>query len=122
MTEHLIQSAILLRLGSRPDVRLFRNNSAGAWGGEVICRTPTTITIANPYPIHAGLFKGSADLIGWRVRYFNAIPFAQFLSCEVKKPGGQVRPEQLLWEAAVKKAGGIAGIVRSVEEAEGLLI
>ena len=116
-SESQLQAEIFRALGSRPGVRLFRNNTAGAWGGIIISRTPDSITLRNPFPIHAGLFNGSADIIGWATRHGRAI----FTSIEVKSPTGAIRPEQITWRDNVLKAGGIAGIVRSVEEAEGLL-
>ena len=115
MTEHAIQSEIFRAIGSRADVRLFRNNTAGAWAGEVIGRTPHSITLLNPYPIHAGLFKGSADLIGI------VAPTGRFLSLEIKSATGRPRPEQIVWRDNILRFGGIAGIVRSVDEALVLL-
>jgi hypothetical protein len=46
---------------------------------------------------------------------------AVFTSIEVKAATGRLRPEQRQWLAAVQAAGGIAGVARSVEEAEQLL-
>ncbi|NBV62639.1 MAG: VRR-NUC domain-containing protein, partial [Rhodobacteraceae bacterium] len=40
---------------------------------------------------------------------------------EVKAERGRVSPEQRQWLEAVQAAGGIAGVARSVEEAERLL-
>lgn len=57
-----------------------------------------------------GLCKGSSDLIG-------ISPEGRFLAVEVKKEGGRVRPEQVLFCEAVRRSGGIAGICRSAEEA-----
>jgi len=39
----------------------------------------------------------------------------------VKAERGRVSPEQRQWLEAVQAAGGIAGVVRSVEEAERVL-
>ena len=46
---------------------------------------------------------------------------AVFTSLEVKAERGRVSPEQRQWLEAVQAAGGIAGVARSVEEAERLL-
>jgi hypothetical protein len=43
-----------------------------------------------------------------------------FLSIEVKTPTGRLRPEQRQWLDAVQAAGGIAGVARSVEDAQRL--
>lgn len=60
--------------------------------------------------IKYGLCKGSSDVIG-------LTPSGQFLAVEVKTATGRVRPEQELFIAAVKRAGGRAGVARSVSEA-----
>ena len=114
MTESSIQSEILRELTRDPRVRLFRNNVSRAWSGEFVRRLPDgTVILRNARPLRAGLIKGSADLIGWAGPYF--------LSIEVKGPRGRPSPEQLTWLRAVQSAGGIAGIVRSVDEARALL-
>jgi len=46
---------------------------------------------------------------------------AVFTSIEVKTATGRIRPEQQQWLDAVQAAGGIAGVARSVEDAEALL-
>lgn len=53
---------------------------------------------------------GGADLIG-------IAPDGRFVGIECKMPKGVVKPEQQNFIDQVKKAGGIAGIVRSEEEA-----
>lgn len=60
--------------------------------------------------IRYGLCKGSSDVIG-------VCPDGKFLAVEVKTKTGRVRPEQETFIAAVKRAGGRAGIARSVEDA-----
>jgi hypothetical protein len=42
---------------------------------------------------------------------------AVFTSIEVKTPNGRIRPEQHAWQRTVSNAGGIAGIARSVRDA-----
>jgi dihydroxyacid dehydratase/phosphogluconate dehydratase len=46
---------------------------------------------------------------------------AVFASIEVKTPTGRIRPEQRAWLETVQAAGGIAGVARSVEDAQVLL-
>jgi len=46
---------------------------------------------------------------------------AIFTSIEVKAATGRIRPEQQQWLNAVQRAGGIAGVARSVGEAMDLL-
>ena len=58
---------------------------------------------------------GSADLIGI------VMPLGKFLALEVKRPGEKPSEAQAHWLALVRKAGGIAGVVTSVEEAISLV-
>lgn len=60
--------------------------------------------------IRYGLCKGSSDIIG-------LCADGTFLAVEVKTATGRVRPEQETFIAAVKRAGGRAGVARSVEDA-----
>ena len=69
--------------------------------------------------------RGAADLLGWRT--VTVTPemvgqrMAQFVSLEVKTPTGRVRPEQENWRRVVEAAGGVAAVVRSVEDAQAAL-
>jgi len=111
--ETILQQQIRLALGTNPETRIFRNQV----GSLPDPRTGRLVTF--------GLAKGSADLIGWRT--ITVTPamvgtrLAIFTSIEVKTPTGRVRPEQQAWLAVVQGAGGIAGIARSVTDAQALL-
>jgi len=111
--ETTLQQQIRLALGTNPDARIFRNQV----GSLPDPRTGRLVTF--------GLAKGSADLIGWRT--ITVTPamvgtrLAIFTSIEVKVPKGRIRPEQQAWLEAVHHAGGIAGIARSVTDAQALL-
>jgi len=111
--ETILQQQIRLALGTNPEARIFRNQV----GSLPDPRTGRLVTF--------GLAKGSADLIGWRT--ITVTPamvgtrLAIFTSIEVKTPTGRVRPEQQAWLAVVQGAGGIAGIARSVTDAQALL-
>lgn len=111
MTEHEILQRIILA-SSRGPVRLWRNN-VGALRDE------------RGQLVRYGLGNGSADLIGYRQLQITAEmvgqTIAQFVAVEVKRPGGRVTPEQANYLALVERAGGCAGIARSVEDAAGLL-
>lgn len=65
-----------------------------------------------------GLGTGSPDLVGWRT---TPTGVAQFVGIEIKTGTGRVDPEQINWLAQLAAAGGLAGVVRSVEEALALL-
>lgn len=70
--------------------------------------------VAKKHPVHAGLGKGSADLVG-------ILRGGRAIALEVKMPGRGLRaveqPEQGVWLAAVRRWGGFACVVRSPEEA-----
>lgn len=111
MNESDTQSLIRQQVGNGP-VRLFRNN-VGATRD------------AKGRLIRYGLAKGSADLIGWITRKINqediGKTIAQFVSIEVKSQTGKPRPDQIAWQDIVNKAGGCAGIARSVEDAQKII-
>jgi hypothetical protein len=108
-----LQQRIRLALGTRSDLRLFRNQ---------VGQLPDPRT---GRPVQFGLARGSADLIGWRT--ITVTPdmvgqqLAVFTSIEVKTPTGRIQPEQHAWQRTVSAAGGIAGIARSVQDASDLL-
>ena len=111
MSEQSIQQHIRLTC-STGAIRLFRNNTG-------------TLKDANGRPVQFGLCKGSADLIGWTTRTITpemvGTQVAVFTSIEVKTPTGRLRPEQRQWLDAVQAAGGVAGVARSVADAQQLL-
>jgi hypothetical protein len=111
--ETTLQQQIRLALGTRTDLRLFRNNCG---------------TLPDPRtgrPVQFGLARGSADLIGWRTITITSDMVGQqlavFTSIEVKTERGHVRPEQHAWQRTISAAGGIAGIARSIQDANDLL-
>ncbi len=105
--------AEVLRL-STGDVRLFRNAvgavqdpRSGIWIRYGVC---------NP---------GGSDLLGFRSVTITpemvGSKLAVFCALECKSDTGRVRPEQKLFIDAVNKAGGLAGIVREVDDAISIL-
>ena len=110
-SEQHIQQHIRLACSTGP-VRLFRNNTG-------------VLKDQHGRPVQFGLCKGSADLIGWTTRMITADMVGQqvavFTSIEVKALTGRLRPEQKQWLEVVAGAGGIAGVARSVADAEALL-
>jgi len=118
-----LSNQIRLALGSHSTVRLFRNNVGIGWTGSKVFHHPDgSVTIQNARPLHAGLCKGSADLIGWHTmpitRELVGSTIAVFTSIEVKSPRGRTTPDQQNWHDQVERCGGIAGICRSVADAE----
>jgi hypothetical protein len=110
-SEQHIQQHIRLACGTGA-TRLFRNNTG-------------VLRDQHGRPVSFGLCKGSADLIGWTTRTITAEmvghQVAVFTSIEVKAATGRLTPDQRQWLAAVETAGGIAGVARSVVDAEALL-
>ena len=110
--ESNIQKLIQLAIGKLTNVRLFRNNVAMAWTGHVIERKGNTITLLNARPLHAGLTKGSSDLIGWTTVEITADmvgkKVAVFTALEVKaKPNSRRSDEQINFISQLQKSGGI---------------
>jgi VRR-NUC domain len=121
---------IMLALGTLPGVRSFRNNVALAAAGRIqwIKRTETIklnagdAVVRNARPLHAGLVKGSGDLIGWkRVTVTPEMvgkDLAVFMSVEVKDgDNGKTSTEQNTWRNVVIDFGGIAIVARSEADA-----
>jgi len=79
--------------------------------GCVVWRNNTgALTDATGRLVRYGLCKGSADIIG-------IAPDGRFLAVECKTATGRVRPEQVQFLDAVRKAGGLAGVARSADDA-----
>jgi hypothetical protein len=108
-SETHLQQEIRLALGTKPDLRLYRNNC----GSLPDPRTGRLVTF--------GLARGSADLIGWRTLVVTPEMVGQriavFTSLEIKTATGRLSPAQTHWLHAVRSAGGIAGVARSVADA-----
>lgn len=72
--------------------------------------------------VRYGLCVGSSDLIGWYPVTITpemvGKKIAIFTAVEVKTPTGRLTKEQVNFLDAIKSAGGIAFVSRSVEEAE----
>lgn len=113
MTEKNLQSSIMREIGSKPGVRLFRNQMG-------------KYQLADGRWLSSGLAPGSADLIGWQTVEITPDMVGKKLACfaslEIKRPGGRVSPEQLNWRKRVEEAGGKAAIIHSVEEARKFLL
>ena len=104
-----IQQRIRLALGTRQDVRLFRNQ---------VGQLPDPRT---GRPVQFGLARGSADIVVWKT--IEVTPdmvgqkLAVFTSIEVKTSTGRLTGPQRNWMHTVQTAGGFAGVARSPEDA-----
>ena len=108
MTEADLMRAIQIEC-TKLGARVFRNNVGKAWVGKVLKVLGDKTTLINARYFHAGLGKGSSDLIGWTRD-------GRFLAIEVKTPRGRIRKEQVTFIDEATKAGCIAFIARSIED------
>lgn len=107
--ENNLIRAILAEHGARPDLRLWRNETAGAWVGSYVGRTTLGHTVlAHARQIQAGLCVGSSDLIG--------IHEGRFVALEVKAGKDRLRPEQVTFLRVISELGGLSAEVRSVDD------
>ncbi len=107
-----LQQQIRLHYGTRPDMRLFRNNVGR-------CQA------ADGRFVQFGLCEGSSDLIGFTSVEITPEMVGQkiavFSAVEVKTPRGRVAEAQQKFIDLVNQAGGRAGIARSVEDVEKII-
>lgn len=120
-SEASILGQIRVGVGSMQGVRLFRNNVGTGWQGEVREHTAGRLVILNPRPLHAGLFIGSPDLVGWRSVTIRPEHVGRvvgiFTGLEVKRPGSNPTPAQRQFITAIIDAGGLGGVVRNTPDA-----
>lgn len=120
MREHVVQNEIRIALGR--DAVLFRNNVGTAWTGDVNRLSTGDILIKNPRPFHAGLCKGSSDLIGWRSVTITPEMVGQqiavFCAVEVKDGKGRPTKEQVHFINTLVKAGGLGCVAWNIEDAK----
>lgn len=110
----------LMKLATNLGSRVFRNNTAQAWVGDVRRNKDGSITIRNPRPLHAGLCVGSSDLIGFTpiivTQDMVGDRLAVFTAVEVKTATGRPTAEQRQFLSVVQAAGGYAGIARNDDD------
>lgn len=111
--ETKLQNLILIAL-SEAGCTVWRVETAGAWVGRRIHQDGQTVTLANARMFTTGLCVGGSDIIG-------IAPDGRFMAVEAKTETGRVSAEQERFIAAVRQAGGIAGVARSVQDALSLL-
>lgn len=132
MKEHGIQNAIRNALAGR--CLLFRANVGKAWQSNDVVKVPRQMPVVmgprdvllrNARPFDTGLPPGFTDLFGMVSVTITPEMVGQtvaiFTAPEVKDEKGKPSPLQENFMAAVNNAGGRAGVVRSVEDAERLV-
>lgn len=103
MREKTLLRLILREFGTRPGIRLFRNNVG-------VAEYPDGSRVAY------GLCPGAADIIGWRSVEVDGRTIARFVAIEVKGPRTPLRLSQRVFLDRVAEAGGIALVARSLED------
>ena len=96
MTEHEIQQRILLAIGARRDIRVWRNQTGAL--PDVRGRL-----------VRFGLV-GSSDILGVMA------PAGRILAIEVKSPTGRQTESQHNFQRMVESMGGLYILARSVED------
>lgn len=129
--ERELIDGILMR-ASELGARLFRVNTGQAWTGEVVRNRssgkqavflgPNDIVIRNARPFRAGLVKGGSDIVG--ITPVVVTPdmvgktIGVFTGYEAKTGRLQASEDQNKFLEMVRRLGGIAKVVRSVDDIE----
>jgi len=131
MSEKEVMNPLLLR-ASKAGHRWFRQNVGLGWVGKserfshaaTVRVNPGDVVIRAARPLHAGLCVGSGDIIGLTRRVVTPAMIGStvglFTSAEIKNGRTGTTKEQHAFREMVQEAGGIAGIIRTVEEGEAL--
>ena len=126
MSEKLLLNDIQLTASQSRRCILFRNNIGMGWIGRVIRQTPSEITLADYRPLHAGLCKGSADLIGWTTVEITpemvGRKIAVFTALEAKTAGVRLTKEQRNFIARLNESGGIGNEIRDCNAVSGIIL
>ena len=101
---------------SRGPTRIMRINAGMSYQGRVIERTPNRLVLSPWYPIRLAA-EGVSDLLGWTTEDSVAV----FTAIECKFGRRKPTPEQESFIEVVRRAGGRAGVARSVQDA-GLIV
>lgn len=116
MREKPIQGQVFLKLGSRPDIRLWRNNVGNGFFGKVVDTEKTgtglLVVLESARRVQTGLCVGSSDIIG--IRRVKITPemvgkeIGQFLAIECKSTTGRTSKEQRAFLDTIRRFGGVA--------------
>ena len=121
MKESDIQRSVMLAAATR-GYTTWRNNTGQAWAGDAQRLRDGSVLIRNPRPLHAGLCKGSSDLIGFKrlvvAPEMVGQTLAQFAGVEIKTAGGRLSEHQERFLAFVREAGGLGILARGPEDIE----
>lgn len=121
MNENILGKRLCL-IASQLGHRIFRCNQGESWIGKAVFFSkpakidvyPGDVIIRKAKRIHFGLTNGCGDYVGFSKD-------GKFISVELKTETGKIREEQINFADTVRRAGGIAGIVRDEEQGFELL-
>ena len=120
-THYNIRSQLLIEANKLPNVKLWPNPVGLAWNGRTVRQFTEKgkryIVLENPRPVKYGLAPGSCDTIGFKT----VAGTPCFMALEVKAGSDSLKPKQKNYIDMVKKFGGIAGVVRKIEDFFGLI-
>jgi hypothetical protein len=118
-SEAEILKEILLALGQRSDMRVWRNNTGMLWSGAKVRKVERAgmakvekgdILIKSGYPVRFGL-PGSADILGV------IAPSGKIIAIEVKTETGKQSAQQKAFAKMIRRMGGVYILARSADEA-----
>ncbi|APT57794.1 hypothetical protein RGI145_12400 [Roseomonas gilardii] len=118
---------VLLALGRRADVRMFRNTCGVGWTGQVVQEDRATgmVLLQNARRVQFGLAPGSSDLIGVQAVLITPEMVGQtigrFTAVETKGAKTRVEAHQIAFIETMRRFGAVGGIARSADEALALL-
>lgn len=124
MSEKAVQTNIMLSV-SRSGATIFRNNQGRGVLGQIQKLPNGDFIVKNARVVDFGVCNpGGSDLIGWRTITITpdmvGKQAALFLALEVKTDTGKATKDQVNFIEAVRRAGGLAGVVRTADEAIGV--
>lgn len=106
--------------------RAFRINVGMGWTSNKIIKLKNgDLLLKYPRPFHTGVKEGYSDLTGYNsviiTQEMVGQKFARFFAGEIKSGRDTLKPKQRDFLDAVREAGGTVGVIRSVDDCEGVL-
>lgn len=126
LRENAVKDSIKVPLSQLGFV-IFHNSRGTGWVGRFLKKVGNVIYLLGARAISFGLqCPGSSDFIGWYSLEITpemvGKKIAVFVALEAKREkGGKVEPEQQHFVDRVSEDGGIAGIIRGVDDAVQIL-
>lgn len=119
----VLTSRILARHGSRPDLVLWTNPTGKGWVGPVRRRRNDGCLVLQPGAarVEFGLCIGSSDLVGIVGQGHETLEAGRFIALEIKANGDTLQDHQRRWLDLVIELGGLAAVVRSVDDVDRVL-